>query len=41
MRLPDSSSLFHKEGISRLEFVKKFHDKIKEQIEKKKTQKYV
>ena len=31
---PDNSSLFHKEEISRVEFVKKFHENIKEQIEK-------
>ena len=38
--LPDSSSLFYKKGIFRAEFVKKFHEKIKERIEKQ-TKKHV
>jgi len=38
--LLDIISLFHNEGISRAEFVKRFLEKIKEQIEKQ-TQKYV
>jgi len=38
--LPDITSLFHKEEASKAEFVKKFHEKIKEQIGKQ-TKKYV
>jgi len=33
LHLPDTSSLLHKEGVSKAEFVKKFRKKIKSQIE--------
>nr|KYP34762.1 Transposon Ty3-I Gag-Pol polyprotein [Cajanus cajan] len=37
--LPSTPSLFHKEGVSRADFIKKYHEKIKSQIENQ-TQKY-
>uniref|UniRef100_A0A151UHM5 Transposon Ty3-I Gag-Pol polyprotein n=1 Tax=Cajanus cajan TaxID=3821 RepID=A0A151UHM5_CAJCA len=37
--LPNTTSLFHKEGVSRADFIKKYHEKFKIQIEKQ-TQKY-
>nr|KYP51640.1 Transposon Ty3-I Gag-Pol polyprotein [Cajanus cajan] len=36
---PNTTSLFHKEGVSRADFIKKYHEKVKSQIEKQ-TQKY-
>nr|KYP33230.1 Transposon Ty3-I Gag-Pol polyprotein [Cajanus cajan] len=38
--LPNTPSLFHKERVSKANFIKKYHDKIKSQIENQ-TQKYV
>ena len=38
--LPEHYSLIHKEGFSRTKFIKKFHEKVKAQIEKQ-TQKYI
>lgn len=32
--LMDRTSLFHKEGVSRYEFIKKYHDKMQNHIEK-------
>nr|KYP55002.1 Retrovirus-related Pol polyprotein from transposon opus [Cajanus cajan] len=37
--LPNTTSLFYREGVSRVDFVKKYHQKFKSQI-KKQTQKY-
>nr|KYP34005.1 Transposon Ty3-I Gag-Pol polyprotein [Cajanus cajan] len=37
--LPNTTSLYHKEGVSRPEFIRKYHEKVKSQIEKQ-TEKY-
>jgi len=35
LAIPENSSLIHKERVSREEIIKKFHEKVKTQIEKK------
>ncbi|KAK7376290.1 hypothetical protein VNO78_34754 [Psophocarpus tetragonolobus] len=40
LSLPNTTSLYHKEGVSRVDFIKKYHEKVKSQIENQ-TQKYV
>nr|KYP46902.1 Transposon Ty3-I Gag-Pol polyprotein [Cajanus cajan] len=37
--LPNTTSLYHKEGVSRADFIRKYHEKVKSQIEKQ-TEKY-
>uniref|UniRef100_A0A151UFU1 Transposon Ty3-I Gag-Pol polyprotein n=1 Tax=Cajanus cajan TaxID=3821 RepID=A0A151UFU1_CAJCA len=37
--LPNTTSLYHEEGVSKAEFIRKYHEKVKSQIEKQ-TEKY-